>query len=612
MNQVVKDEELLDISKDYFQFVAKFFEVINVSASHIYHSALELCPMSSIVRKLYYSRRITHLPKVVIGAPDSWDPTIAISGKDRYDGPCIWSPCGQFIAVQTEKTVGIRDQLTLELIAILQPTKTIRYLTGPLAYSPDGRSIACGSDTAIIIWDIQTGGVAKEIKRSTRSISLVWSSDGQTLCAIGLIGWKTFVVHIHDAPSGTTLPSGTFQSRDKPHLWTYEGSFRVMTTVLGAYRDNTIDIFKVGPTLTKIQSFTFPLLERPEAIVRSFSPTTHHLSISHGQELHIWDIRDSKRLLNTTAQSVFHCFSSDGSLFAASQEHSVYVWKHASGYYTQLGELQCPNLHSSPLQFSPTPSSIAGHYKDILRVWYLHEFSLAPRNRGQRLVGLSRSGTRAATARNQGNTITIVDLLAQTPPQFIDVGTKIDGLVITGNVLLVQSFGKVVAWLLTEEGLVEGVVGDRRVGWGDSIWTVLHLKYPYRFRVEDHVGVIEHNASGADSPLHAYHTETGEVHYPTRTIRHSNIDWHYFAEAHRGRDYLCYHDLYQCDTITSPEESWRFSRATLREGWVKDPEGNHRLWVPPEWRTDWDPADWRDDVTIQFSVIGGRQVLIKF
>ena len=66
----------------------------------------------------------------------------------------------------------IRDQLTLELISILQPAETILYLTGPLAYAPDGRSIACASDTAIIIWDIQTGGVAKEIKHSTKSISV--------------------------------------------------------------------------------------------------------------------------------------------------------------------------------------------------------------------------------------------------------------------------------------------------------------------------------------------------------------------------------------------------------------------------------------------------------
>ena len=42
-----------------------FFEFIDVSATHVYHSALELSPLSSVVRKLYYHRRPTPFPRVV-------------------------------------------------------------------------------------------------------------------------------------------------------------------------------------------------------------------------------------------------------------------------------------------------------------------------------------------------------------------------------------------------------------------------------------------------------------------------------------------------------------------------------------------------------------------
>jgi len=35
------------------------------------------------------------------------------------------------------------------------------------------------------------------------------------------------------------------------------------------------------------------------------------------------------------------------------------------------------------------------------------------------------------------STITITDILAQTPPQFIDMGVAVEGLALTGNVLLV-------------------------------------------------------------------------------------------------------------------------------------------------------------------------------
>jgi len=607
MNQVAGNEWLLDIAKDGFQFVTNFFEVINVSAPHIYHSALELCPTSSIIRKMYHHQRITRSPKVVIGTPDSWTQTVGVSGKDRYCGLCIWSPCGQFIAAQTEKAVEIRNQLTLELITILRPTETIPRLTGPLVYSPDGRSIACASDTAILIWDIQTGGVAQEIECGPNNVPLVWLSDGRTLCTVDSQDWVTLIMRAYDVSSGTSSSPGTLQLGDNPYLWAYDESIWVMTTMQDINHRGTIEIFKVGSTITKIQSIIFPPLKRSGAEIKSFSPTTHHISISEGSTLHIFDIRNSERLFNTTGNFISHSFSSDGSLFAASRESSIHVWKWVSGCYTLLGEFRSRGSRDSPLRFSLTPSSIMAHSEELLQVWRLRELPTAPGTHHQQYMGLSRSGTRVATAHKSESTIKIIDVLAQDPPQFIDIDVTIGGLVLTGNVLLVVGSGKVVAWLLTEEGLVDGVVGDRRVGCSDSIWTISTPPGCRRlFHAEDYgpVGVID---PGRNHPRHNYHTGTGEVLGPThphpRSLRFLN-------RAVFGEAYDCFHHLYQSDDL--PRDSWQTSRATLREGWVKDPEGKHRLWVPVEWRTDWDPADWRHDVTIQFSILGGRPVLIKF
>ena len=125
------------------------------------------------LRSTHLSLRLGTMPHVVnypkvVSSPE--DHSLAKSGsrssgfmgpnyshfrKGPYIGLCTWSPCGRFVAAQTRKVVEIRSQLTLELTTILQPPETITDLTGPLAYSPDGRSIACASDIAIIIWDIQ-------------------------------------------------------------------------------------------------------------------------------------------------------------------------------------------------------------------------------------------------------------------------------------------------------------------------------------------------------------------------------------------------------------------------------------------------------------------------
>ena len=464
--------------------------------------------MSSIIRKLYYHQRITHSPKVVIGTPESWTRAVGVSREDYGYDLGTWSPCGQFVAAQMRTAVEIRNQLTMELITILQPTETIPHLTGPLAYPPDGRSIACASKTAILIWDIQTGGVAKEIECSPGNISLVWSLDGRTICTINPEADPvTFVVHTFDISSSTDSSPGTLQSADTPHLWAYDKSFRIMTTVRRGGDDNAINIFEIGSTLTRIQSFAFSLWAT--TWIGSFSPTTHRISILGDGALRIFDIRNSECLLNTGGYYPYHCFSSDGSLFAASTTSDVHIWKYASGDYTLWSTFRSQGYSGSPSLFSPTPSSILYLFGDMLQVRRIPELPIAPETR-RLYAGLSRSGTRVATAHKKENTVTIIDVLAQTPPQYIDTDVEIDGLVITRNVLLVASSQKVTAWLLTEQGLVDGVIGGRRVGRSDSIWTVSLPKLgseSWKFRIGGQVGVIKFRKDA----MHVYHTETGEV-----------------------------------------------------------------------------------------------------
>lgn len=603
--------------------MTKFFEPINASATHIYHSALELCPISSIIRKLYYHRcrRITHLPRVVIGTPGSWDQTVSISGKDCDYGFCTWSPCGRFVAALTGEVVEIRNQLTFELLTILQPSRTTARLWGPISYSPDGHSLACASDTVIIIWDIQTGGVVKEVRRDIASISLVWSLDGR---AIGTVDYRDILtVHTHEISSGTTLPIGELRSRDKPYLWAYEKSFRIMTTSQRTGEDIIkIRVFEVGSTFVEIHSFSVKAADvwvddywpskgdtiyRP--IIGSFSPTTSRVSVSAGYALRIFEDQSPSYLLEEMGRFFSHCFSSDGNLFAASKENGIRTWTYASGRYVVWREFHRQDWTDSPLQFSPTPSSILSHSRNILQVWRLQDLLITPQTRRQQYTGLSRSGNRIATAHKLERTITTVDLHSQTPTQLIDTGVGIEGLVITGNVLLVVGSERVLAWLLTDEGLVDGVFGNERAGENDSIWTVslpVWRSELWTFSVEGQVGRIKPDGNA----LFVYNTETGDILHPAHLSQPFSGRWYHLSEVLCGRHYLHLHDLSQCNT--PPEESWQTSQTTLQEGWVKDPEGRYRLWVPVEWRMSWDFGDWRHDVTTQFSILGGKPVIIKF
>ena len=219
------DQELLDTARDYFHFVTKFFEVIKVSAPHIYHSALELSPESSMIRKRYHFKHSK--PWVVVGTPNSWNQPVII---DNGYGSYTWSPCGQFFAAQTPTSVEVWDALTIEKCSDLQITAlpgVSIYPPDALAYSPDGNYIAGGFVSVATIWDIQTGRVVGIIEYGAKRVSpelLAWSLDGSILCVIFPAETDTWTVVAYSITSGKEVYSPQFQSLVKPNLWPHNDS----------------------------------------------------------------------------------------------------------------------------------------------------------------------------------------------------------------------------------------------------------------------------------------------------------------------------------------------------------------------------------------------------
>ena len=515
--QVARDIQLLDTARDCFYFVTKFFEPISVSATHIYHSALELCPISSIIRKLYYDRchGVTRFPRVVIGNPDSWDTTVSVFGKHGY-GSFTWSPCGQFIAALTGGTVEIRNRLTFELLTVFQSTQHTPLPTSPLVYSPDGRSLACGFSGGIVIWDIQTGGVAKDIKCDKGIASLSWSLDGKTIAITLNNGRFISDVETYDVLSGSRLFTNALEPGPKFHLWACRESFRLMVAIWCDSVDTlNLSISEIGSTLAVIESFNVPIPIGQEPSTNSqitFSPSTYHISIS-ATSLHIFDIRTSDCLLREHGLCTSFQFSPDGTFFAAFQTAHLHVWKCTSGSYTSLWQFPFSPAGTSSLQFSPTSSSILSQQGRILHVRRLSDLPIASETNRQ-LTVISCTGRSIATTRESETIVKIIDLHSRTPPQFVDAGLYVERLAITDNILVVMGTQGAAGWLLTEAGMVDGVLDGRRAGRDDSKWTLSAMRgCDWDLKVEGKVGVIQaqnYVLAGRDDPLF-YHTETGDV-----------------------------------------------------------------------------------------------------
>ena len=455
----------------------------------------------------------------------------------------------------------------------------------------------------------------------------MWSLDGAKICAIACRGWGVdilpeildyniynYTVNVYDVASGTTLSSGTLQSTGRLHLWARNVFFRVITMEQGD-QAFTIDTFEVGSILTKVESFHIKPWGEHDRI-GSFSPTNYRISIfgSARDHLRIFDVRKSEWLLEVPNEgeninSCSHSFSSDGNLFAASFLSGVHIWKYTSSRYTLWRKFPSwPAFFSnhSPPQFSPTSSSILGCRGGPLQLWRLDSPSIVAHPYSPKsLAVISHCGNYIATGDAMNGTITITNLLSLNPPQFIDVDACVHALAFTDNVLLVWGNRRLVAWRLTEKGIVDGASADRRADRGDSIWTV-STSSP-AFLVEDQTVAVKDDERNI---IHVYDTGTGEVLAPAKVSSHPHARRYSPREMHRCQHYLHYRNLDE-PGIGPSEDEWPITRAALEEGWVKDLEGKHRLWIPAEWRGR--SAGWLRNTTLLFySGYSGTDIIVVF
>ena len=518
---------------------------------------------------------------------------------------CCWLP----------RCREIRDPLTYELLSTLRPTEHVYQPTCALAYSPDGHTLAGFSATSLIIWDTQTGGVIKEVECGAEGkhvatgakVLLVWSSDGRAIATLVPVmgGTLSHTVRVYDVNSGAQLHSVTHPFAI-PHLWAHNESFRIMTTEWDRQTGRqAIDISEVGSVLTKIESFS---LGPQEVQIGSFSPTTYRISVSvHGQ-LRIFDIQSRECLLEQPGHPSFNCFSSDGTFFAIPWVDCIQIWKYGSGHYAAWGKFPTQRISAS-LRFSPDLSSIAGRFSDLLRVWRLDPQPVdRPDGPDPRrpLTVLSQCGTYAVTSDYGGSTVTITNLLSQSPSQFIDTGIgHIEVLALTSNVLLVAGIGDIAAWRLTEEGVVDGPPGGSRANRSDSIWIKL-LFVGSTFSIRGQTVVMEWD----EISIHAYHTGTGEVLDSTQIPTAPRDRQYSLSDMSDGSHYL------HCRSLGAPsthsKNDWPVSWTALAEGWVKDPEGRHRLWVPPAWRFCYTRANWHCNIRTLWLTQERETVIVMF
>ena len=328
------------------------FDAIHNSPSHLYHSALPLCPSSSWLHECYSSELSLEV-KVVRGPLAGWGMCSRTVLLDH--SPQTLSYWNNAVAVgTTHRDILILDAITGSQTAVL-PGHTDE--VNSLTFSADGKSLVSGSDdTTVKLWDVQTGGVVKTFHGHTNKILSVSISADHTTIASGsqdetLRLWNIEMGECHHIiDQNYTVFCASFSPTDPQCL------ISVYDTTAQCW---DINGQKVGPNFAgdKIafspDGTQFTTYQQDDVIVQNinsgvivvkfsavnsrfspccFSPDGKLVAVATSYNVCVWDITGSdphlvETFIGHANHITFIAFSSPTTLISASQDKSVKFWQ---------------------------------------------------------------------------------------------------------------------------------------------------------------------------------------------------------------------------------------------------------------------------------------------
>ena len=638
----------LNLVRDYFHFITTFFEVINISAPHIYHSAVSLSPQTSIVHKLY-KQYACPTARVMQGLPTLWEASIV--AQTSHTQSVTWSPSNSFIAVAHSESVDILDPATLyQLSTIEHPLPNPKCLS----ISPDGCLLMIFEDENIAVFDLQTGGPVATIFRG-QDYKPRWewcfstnSMDGKTV-AIAYegcqhVGYPSIITY--DLISKTRTPHHILEGYIIISTWTQGEYLKLATVTKGC-----ITIWEATFTLTYPPT-EVECLPAPDEIVNGekflFLPALFRVAFILSGEILVWDAKASKLLLRSRLNQFYSrgSFSSDGHFLSCVGHGRVYVWKESSSGYILHQILGKRSGSYSPVSFlSPNGKSVIFLPGNVMHLWSTNDQILSHSSDltsvGEYFIlEISPNKTLAAFAHWSGQTATVFDLHSGSSKLVIDVDMSIECLKVTETTIVISDLKKIVTWNIPSGNSAL----NARVNTSDSIQTTwldisqsIDQYEPTHGSISPGLNLIALVARDSFSmqELSVYDVFTGRCFLTTSCLLTRDLHPRFTLDEHE----VWAVDDFKFDmrerweiirdsesgvteleplasTVNPPPEisPWQSSHGydVTDSGWVLSPIQEHLLWLPHRWRSYRIHRVWDGHILCLLSAECTEPVILEF
>ena len=407
------------------------------------------------------------MARVIQGTQTSWGPSIANRRFPREICATAWSSCSRFIAVACQwfPHIVILDGVTFEQLHTIHPPEEEldwKHIT----FSPGAHLLTAYSWIAkcIVSWDLQTGGLLSHI--STKGSEC--KSVSYSRCGIMIGGsYNNNTITIYNVLSGVPISSHSIQQDIVGPIWTLGKYLQLATVEVGSITLWQVS-FSSGHAPAQIGSLSTPYNFSSDELV--LLPTLSYFAFILDGEVLVWDAQHDKVLLHSTDVKYPRnmSFSSNGHFFACgSWGREFYIWRESPTGYLPHQKLVSSGGPNRPL-ISPDGESVISSGEQTLQLWHIgdsptHPFSILKQTsqyNGRFLVEFSPGESLVAITQKLSSMVTILDVKSGNPWFVIETGTKICGLRMTEDKIIVVGDGKIVTWDLPAGNIASNTQGN--------------------------------------------------------------------------------------------------------------------------------------------------------